>query len=66
MHALSPSVAAELSARGLLMSFLAVVRDAFATACGRTTLDCVEIPDCVAEVDPRTRRLVRQARVSAW
>jgi hypothetical protein len=65
MHALSPSI----TAAGLSLQFhslLAVVRDALAAACGRTALDCVRIPEGVREASPRTRRLVRQAQVSAW
>jgi hypothetical protein len=42
------------------------VWDAIAAASGRTALDYVQIPDNITEVDRRTRRLVRQAQVSAW
>jgi hypothetical protein len=66
MHALHPSLPTPRFCRTRLLPLLLVVRDAVGAACGRTTLDAVQVPDGIAEVHPRTRRLVRQARVSAW
>jgi hypothetical protein len=66
MHVLHPSLPGLRSLRPQLIAVLLGMRDAFAAACGRTALDAVEVPDGIAEVHPRTRRLVRQARISAW
>jgi hypothetical protein len=67
MHALHPPLprAAFTFAR-LSGAALRNIVSLLAASSGRTVLDCVEIPPGVTEVHPRTRRLVRQARVSAW
>jgi hypothetical protein len=66
MPALNPFLTSPPFYRTQGLALLLAVRDALAAAGGRTALDAVQIPDGIAEVHPRTRRLVRQARVSAW
>jgi hypothetical protein len=39
---------------------------AASSASGRTTLSAVHIPSCVQHATARTKRLVRNAQISAW
>jgi hypothetical protein len=43
-----------------------VLRTCCAAASGRTALEPVRIPDGIANVSARSRRLVRQAQISPW
>jgi hypothetical protein len=49
-----------------LKDFAEVLRACCAGAPGRTALELVRIPAGVTEVSARSRRLVRQARISPW
>ena len=62
----SSSLPALLPSAKQLNYVLKALLEACAAGSGHTALDHVRIPEGVTEVHPRTKRLVRQAQVSAW